>query len=320
MLIDSGVFGVLLFFGLSGFILTTPFFQAHKRNERIELKKFYIRRISRIEPPYFITLVILFVVQRFVMHADGADMSHFLCSLFYIHSITFNDYSTINPVAWSLEVEVQFYILVPFIIRSLVRVKRLDFWIISIMIAFSIVSQFVPLYKLNLGLSLFRFGHYFFAGILASYYLVYKPEKLKVSNSAGVLILITAIGLFVFGQFNWQNYIYQIQMVSVFILIFAALGSELIKRILSVPLISIIGGMCYTIYLLHFPMLHVFSKIGYRFFEPNTMLIDFFVFVIPMIVGVLFSCGIFFVILEKPFMYHNWFKVIQMKFNSRKIF
>jgi len=120
------------------------------------------------------------------------------------------------------------------------------------MIAISIVSQFVPLYKLNLELSFFRFGHYFFAGILALYYLVYKPEKLKVSKSAGVLILIAAIGLFIFRQFDWQNYIYKIQMVSVFLLMFAALGSNLVKRILTVPLIPIIGGMCYTIYLLHF--------------------------------------------------------------------
>jgi len=48
-----------------------------------------------------------------------------------------------------------------------------------------------------------------------------------------------------------------------------------------------------------FSMLNVFSKICYRFYAPNKMLIDLFIFVIPMIVGVIFSCDIYFLIFEK---------------------
>ena len=44
-------------------------------------------------------------------------MGHFLASIFYVHNLTYNTYSVINPVAWSLEVELQFYLLAPFLAK-----------------------------------------------------------------------------------------------------------------------------------------------------------------------------------------------------------
>lgn len=45
-------------------------------------------------------------------------------------------------------------------------------------------------------------------------------------------------------------------------LIFAmAIGCDPVRRILSTPLLFIIGGACYTIYLIHYPLLSAFSKV-----------------------------------------------------------
>jgi peptidoglycan/LPS O-acetylase OafA/YrhL len=46
-----------------------------------------------------------------------AEMPHFISSVFYSHNIIYARRSTINPVAWTLEIEIQFYVLLPFIIK-----------------------------------------------------------------------------------------------------------------------------------------------------------------------------------------------------------
>src|SRR5438132_7867316 len=48
-----GALGVDVFFGISGFLICTRLIEEHKKNGRISLKRFYVRRAFRILPPYF---------------------------------------------------------------------------------------------------------------------------------------------------------------------------------------------------------------------------------------------------------------------------
>src|SRR5215212_8573016 len=55
--------GVPLFFVISGFILSLPFAKWRLNGEKkIRLKNYYLRRVTRLEPPYIIVLLILFIV------------------------------------------------------------------------------------------------------------------------------------------------------------------------------------------------------------------------------------------------------------------
>ncbi|MCU0679646.1 MAG: acyltransferase family protein, partial [Planctomycetes bacterium] len=66
--LGNGGSGVLLFFAISGFILSLPFAQYYLNGGRkINLKSYYIRRVTRIEPPYIISLVFLFLVNVYVV-------------------------------------------------------------------------------------------------------------------------------------------------------------------------------------------------------------------------------------------------------------
>src|SRR5690349_11072351 len=55
---EAGQFGVELFFAISGFVLALPFAKQMLFNEpgRLRLKEYYLRRLTRIEPPYVIHL------------------------------------------------------------------------------------------------------------------------------------------------------------------------------------------------------------------------------------------------------------------------
>jgi peptidoglycan/LPS O-acetylase OafA/YrhL len=125
MVAGHGGVGVLIFFAISGFILALPFaMHALKGSRKVVLKDYYIRRVTRLEPPYIVVMVGVFVmlvlVHRVLGPREGLPTGsagelfpHLLASLGYVHNLVFGTQSRINGVAWTLEVEVQFYIMAP---------------------------------------------------------------------------------------------------------------------------------------------------------------------------------------------------------------
>jgi peptidoglycan/LPS O-acetylase OafA/YrhL len=122
-LIFTGHFGVQLFFVISGFVLALPFAQHYIDGGRpVKIKDYFLRRLTRLEPPYIISLII-YVIVRFYFAGYNIDKiielwPHFWAHVFYVHgfiygSISQPGYVSVNHVTWSLEMEVQFYILAP---------------------------------------------------------------------------------------------------------------------------------------------------------------------------------------------------------------
>ncbi len=57
-----GGFGVTIFFFLSGYLITTLYAEENSiQTGRIHLRQFYVRRVLRIFPPFYITLTILVI-------------------------------------------------------------------------------------------------------------------------------------------------------------------------------------------------------------------------------------------------------------------
>ena len=54
-----GGFGVTIFFFLSGYLITTLLRSEAQRRQSIDLKNFYLRRVLRIFPPCYVTVVIV---------------------------------------------------------------------------------------------------------------------------------------------------------------------------------------------------------------------------------------------------------------------
>jgi len=117
ILLSHGHLGVPLFFVISGFILGLPFAKFHIVKEKpVSLKKYFLRRLTRLEPPYILAMTILLFgavyVAKTVSVSDG--ILSYLSSIIYQHNFIWSGVlPLLNGPVWSLEIEVQFYILAP---------------------------------------------------------------------------------------------------------------------------------------------------------------------------------------------------------------
>ena len=87
--IIPGGFGVIIFFFISGFLITRLLLAELKSNNKIDLKGFYIRRLLRLYPPL---LCMLIIMTFFLIIAENIfSWKELLAALFYYENyfITF---------------------------------------------------------------------------------------------------------------------------------------------------------------------------------------------------------------------------------------
>ncbi len=108
-----GWIGVDLFFVLSGYLIGGQLLAPLARERPIELGRFFVRRIFRIMPAYFVTLAVYFLLPSWREYPDMAQpLWKFLLS---IQNIALHG-GTAFSHAWSLAIEDQFYLALPLIL------------------------------------------------------------------------------------------------------------------------------------------------------------------------------------------------------------
>jgi len=70
-----------------------------------------MRRLTRIEPPYILALFAMY----YILNEYHLYLPHLLVGLLYLHRLVYGVPNPINQVTWTLELEVIFYILAPWI-------------------------------------------------------------------------------------------------------------------------------------------------------------------------------------------------------------
>lgn len=312
-LISNGGFGVNVFFGISGFILAVPFARQYMpKGRKVNLKNYYIRRLTRLEPPYIITLTIFLFASAYVLNNSIRSLlPHYLASLSYAHFFIYGTWSVINPVAWSLETEVQFYLMAPLlfmVFRFGSKWIRLTMIVLTILIFTGLNFILRGFYvEYHLYKSILVYLPYFAVGVLfAEFYLNKLQFTLATKNYYWDIIgSIATLSMFWLNP-NQSTVFSLIGICCLFLVFISAFKGKLLNYFYTRKVIYIIGGMCYTIYLVHYAfiafIMEYTSLIGFN----GSLLVNLLIQALIILPLLFVVSSVFFVLFEKPFMYKDW--------------
>lgn len=119
-----GPLGVNLFFTLSGYLITYLLLREYNSNKRIDVRSFYIRRILRIWPLYFLLILLGFLIMPLIVSPEYSvflmpDYSQrLILFLSFLPNVSYiiNGTTPFVHQLWSIGVEEQFYLFWPWLI------------------------------------------------------------------------------------------------------------------------------------------------------------------------------------------------------------
>ncbi|HEX3475563.1 MAG TPA: acyltransferase [Kofleriaceae bacterium] len=111
-----GDLGVRTFFVISGYLITTLLLGEYGKRGRISLRDFYIRRVYRIFPAFYVYLAVLLIISAVGwIELPGRDVAFAATYTMNFHA----ERTWWLGHLWSLAVEEQFYLLWPFVLSVL---------------------------------------------------------------------------------------------------------------------------------------------------------------------------------------------------------
>lgn len=305
-MLDNGFRGVELFFMISGFILGLPFvYQYLGGGKRVSLRKYFLRRLTRLEPPYILSLLLMFV---FVVlgkgHAIKATLPHLFAQMVYLHNAIFGTGDAVNGVGWSLEIEVQFYCLVPVIclaLRIQNKLLRRSAFLAAIVLL-TVTQQLIP-NPGRLHLTLLFYAQYFLGGILLSD--IFVADWRETPNRSLAWDVVALLGWPAIFLVPPSLAVLELPLL-IFITYYATFRGTISSRLFSSDALTIIGGMCYTIYLIHYPIISAIGRFTRFRFTTLGFLPYFVLQTLLCSLGVLILSATYFALIERPCMYKDW--------------
>jgi peptidoglycan/LPS O-acetylase OafA/YrhL len=265
--VESMATGVALFFVISGFLLYRPFATSLTERGKVSIRRFIANRALRILPLYILVVVVVFL----------ATSGHPLQSLMRLaRALSFTGIYTrddLLPVAWSLDDEVAFYLLLPALYLALMAWPRVHqrLWlgagVIAALCVVSLVALAVsPDDQAITGGPVTKF-HLFGLGMLlatlhARWPRFQVPPRLLMGGAVSVAFALAI------SSVAYEEHLYLFNPVcgvAFFILVgmvaFSGPKTQLTRALSWKPL-SHLGDVSYGIYLWHEPLHHVLYNSG----------------------------------------------------------
>lgn len=243
---DLGFHGVQIFFVLSGYLITSHLL----KEERINLKAFYVRRVFRIMPAAVAFLLVVFLIRLTALdlRQDGDILGCLLLFRNYLPETTQNTY-TIH--FWSLSLEEQFYLFWPAALAFLGRVRAAvaAVVLVSAIAAFRLFAwnAYANSYR-SLGTEVRADG--LMIGCLLGLALAYEPARLWAERCS-VWALGIAFPVLVLDMLKFHTLIPLHESIAIAVLIGAtSLKPRIVlSQMLETTPIKTIGVWSYSIYL-----------------------------------------------------------------------
>jgi peptidoglycan/LPS O-acetylase OafA/YrhL len=278
----GGTLGVDLFFVLSGFLITSLLLEEHGTTGRIDVRSFYVRRARRLLPALAVLLA-SFLLVGIMAAAAGSFQPRIFVGIGAAVTYSSNIVVAASPSAvpaglvhlWSLAAEEQFYLAWPLVLVLLLRVGSVRL-VIKALVALTALAVVYRVQLVMRGASIGRvyyapdthadslligclFACWFVRGGPAQAILLSRARtRSTVGGAALCLVIATAL---LFTQMPWRT-AYELLIIptgfalAAGILIASAVtGGSLLAQALSVRPLVALGGISYSLYLWHLPVL-----------------------------------------------------------------
>ena len=272
--LPGGYLGVDIFFVISGYLII-GFICRDVYAQKFNLSAFYVKRIKRLFPALFATVLATIVGAYFLLLPEETTVfaKSVISTLLYVSNMFFytqSDYFAADlelaPLlhTWSLSVEEQFYILFPILLIVIIKFRAAQLQVIlAIMAVLSFVlSEY--LVRTDPSLAFFisptRFWQFIVGGLLA---LNIHKMSLNTSSSniigfSGLAALISC--LFLFSEetvFPGINAI--IPTAATLLVIWAGSITSVFSTAMALPINRFFGNISYSLYLWHWPVIVFYS-------------------------------------------------------------
>ena len=264
--------GVVLFFVISGYLITEVLYE---RDD--SYFKFIKRRYTKIFPPLIVVLTIsCLAFYYFYGFLSMKLVFNSLSSLFGFSNIYqifsgmsyFERSGDLFPLlhTWSLSIEIQFYVIFPFLIYLFKKMKLNVKFIAAIIIILSLISGSIMIYKeyMNYDISAIYYGtdtRIFSILIGSAFYFLFKNKKLNPKRAnilsyvfLGIIVVIT-LSVDYSSKSNYYGFLYLISILGGFITVTSLKTGFLdFKGPIAKPL-SKLGEHSYVYYLWQYPIM-----------------------------------------------------------------
>lgn len=266
-----------MFFSLSGFLIFRQLYNEKIKNKKIDLKKFYLRRILRIFPVYYLVVFIGLFYYNLFLPAIGIPVERnydlvkgiLLLVTFFPNVLLVKSPGGILEILWSIGIEEQCYLFVaPLFVLIPVRYYKAFFLILSLILVY--------LYEYS-GLTFLKdykmiFFYFTFAGWCSlQNFKDHRFQRLPDAIVYIILILFFTTNIFIDYLSEPAYFIFAMLLFGYFITIFVNRPIDFFEN----KTLIYLGKISYGIYMYHVIVMQligfIFLKLLSKFRINNTI-------------------------------------------------
>lgn len=304
----EGARGVQLFYVASAVTLCMSW-AARKSNEINPIRNFYLRRFFRIAPMFYLAIVGYLALNGLAATywaPNGIEWWFIPVTALFLHGFHPDTINSVVPGGWSIAVEMTFYLVFPLLMRFRsvwvyialfvggVLLQRLNAPIAAKLFAYPPEQAYM-----TVNFSVLNFVSQFpvfIMGIAAYLFLKRgRVSNLKMFAVGGPLFCLFVYKFWVFSLWPFTHDVYTGAMFAVFLVFLAYYPVRLLVNKLTVTL----GKLSFSMYLTHFAVLNVLTKLGFDKFLGGGNTESFFYFLTVLVIAAAVS-SITYKFIEKP--------------------
>ena len=268
-----GSLGVLIFFVLSGFLITWILLKEESKQGSVSIKMFWMRRSLRIFPAFYVYWLLV-VVGLGSLHLGRGLTVQALCSFFYVNNYfqgIWGDPNTGLSHTWSLAIEEQFYVFWP-VLFLLLRNNRSRLKTLLALIGCLWVYREVMVLGFHVGQGYvyealdMRADHLLIGCLLAVALYEGYFERLWKWLCRSAWLQLAPVAILVMDQMitasgvpryrDWGGFILEPVMVFLLLPQLMAFNRGPVTRLLELPAMRYIGRISYSMYLYQQLVIH----------------------------------------------------------------